>query len=608
MPAHLSSALPLLRVVFFALIWALPAPITSAVTYYIAWDGGNDAYNGLSKATPWKRAPGMPGFSATYSHQAGDQFVFKGGVIWPSSALPLAIVGSGAKGMPDRYTADRNWYAGAHWSRPILDGEGTGTQLVTATAKNYVTINDLALKNMDVAGSDHGGYALHFENCTNLTLTNNRLQPYCWRGIYIVGYDGSTQRNIVIRDNDISDVAIGISVATALNGSLTTVIDNVEISGNRIHDFTSMIVNNVHADGIQIWATVLAGTTSSVSGTICNNTFFGSVVRSSAEGKAAMTAWIYLAGDNGDFSVYNNALSYSDLPSTENLFEALISVRGNAAGSTQIYNNTLNGTHPGVSAAVLVEQSQNVTIKNNILRGMQYCYYLDGVPGFASDYNVFHSTSGATGVGYLNGVWMTFLQWQGLGNDVNVSIDDPLLVEPPYDLHLQSNSPALGTGVNLPEVFTTDLDGRARTVPWDKGAYVLIPNPLNEDNDGLLDSWELTYWPTTVGHGPLDDEDSDGYVELLELALGLNPTVPDPGGLPAVTNEGGYLTMTLTKQPGVIYEVQSASTLLPGMPDSFSANTTLILINDPYKLKVRDSEYLGAQAQRYLRLKVTAAP
>jgi len=125
------------------------------------------------------------------------------------------------------------------------------------------------------------------------------------------------------------------------------------------------------------------------------------------------------------------------------------------------------------------------------------------------------------------------------------------------------------------------------------------------DNDGLLDAWELTYWPSTSGHGPLDDDDHDSIVNVLELALGLNPTVTNGGGLPPVTTEGGYLTMTITKQPGVTYEVQSSGTLLL---NSFSASTTTMLIDNATTLKVRDNTLIGTQPARFIRAQVTAAP
>ena len=72
-----------------------------------------------------------------------------------------------------------------------------------------------------------------------------------------------------------------------------------------------------------------------------------------------------------------------------------------------------------------------------------------------------------------------------------------------------------------------------------------------------------------------------------------------------MTTESGCLTMTLTKQPGVTYQVESAGTLLP---EAFSAGTTLVLIDNATTLKVRDTVLIGTSPTRYLRVKVTAAP
>ena len=133
--------------------------------------------------------------------------------------------------------------------------------------------------------------------------------------------------------------------------------------------------------------------------------------------------------------------------------------------------------------------------------------------------------------------------------------------------------------------------------------------PSNDtDGDGLRDSWELFYWPTLAGHAANDDFDKDGITELQELAFGLNPLVPDSGIQPKPVAEGGYLTITLTKQPWVAYEVQSAGSLLPSHPESFSPEMTTILINNNTTLKVRDNYLFGTQPSRYLRVKVLAAP
>ena len=124
------------------------------------------------------------------------------------------------------------------------------------------------------------------------------------------------------------------------------------------------------------------------------------------------------------------------------------------------------------------------------------------------------------------------------------------------------------------------------------------------DDDGLLDSWEVAHFGTRAGQSALDDTDYDGRVDLLEMAFGGNPRVSDPGATPAVINEGGYLTTTITKQPGVTCLVQTAGTLDP----AFSAASTMILTNTATTLKVRDNVLAGTQPARFLRVKVTAAP
>jgi hypothetical protein len=128
------------------------------------------------------------------------------------------------------------------------------------------------------------------------------------------------------------------------------------------------------------------------------------------------------------------------------------------------------------------------------------------------------------------------------------------------------------------------------------------------DADGLPDAWEEQHFGTLAARTAQDDGDGDGYVELLELALGMDPKRPDAGGQPAVVNEGGYLTMTVTKQAGVAYEVQSAGALATGGAGAFSAATTVVLVDDASTLKVRDAVAMDVAEQRYLRLKVTAAP
>jgi uncharacterized delta-60 repeat protein len=166
------------------------------------------------------------------------------------------------------------------------------------------------------------------------------------------------------------------------------------------------------------------------------------------------------------------------------------------------------------------------------------------------------------------------------------------------------------TGLSLSGTGYIRARGRANGGQYNGSSSVIeqVYGFNDADLDGLLDSWELTYRPTINGHKASDDFDGDGMPELLELAFGLNPTIADAALQPLVVVEGGYLTITITNHAGVTYEVQTAGTLLSGRPDSFSPASTTVLINNATTLKVRDNFPLGSASDRYLRVKVTAAP
>ena len=160
----------------------------------------------------------------------------------------------------------------------------------------------------------------------------------------------------------------------------------------------------------------------------------------------------------------------------------------------------------------------------------------------------------------------------------------------------------------LATLFLALLSTAAHAGPRTSANHAIAVFTSDADGDGLLDGWEIAHFGTTTGHSALDDTDGDGRNELLELAFDTNPLAPDPGGVPPIANEGGYLTMTVSKHPGVTSEVQSAGTLLPALSDSFSPAMTTVLINNSTTLKVHDNVPIGTAPARFLRTKVTAAP
>ena len=122
---------------------------------------------------------------------------------------------------------------------------------------------------------------------------------------------------------------------------------------------------------------------------------------------------------------------------------------------------------------------------------------------------------------------------------------------------------------------------------------------------GAASTHEYGRFGTTAGHGGLDDSDSDGRSNLLELAFDTDPTLPDGAANPAPVVEGGFLTITLNQRAGVTYTVQTA-----GNPAAaaFSAATTTVLLNNVTTLKVRDNFPIASAGHRFMRVLVTAAP
>jgi hypothetical protein len=146
---------------FFLLLLGLAVSLQSlsAATYYIDFENGRDANTGLSPASPWQRHPYMTGWSGTYTHAAGDRFIFKGGVTWPRSTLPLTVAAGGSSTAGnDYYGIDPTWFRGPAWSRPVFDGEYLVGDCIKLGSRSYITIDNLELKR--VTSSANFGYGL----------------------------------------------------------------------------------------------------------------------------------------------------------------------------------------------------------------------------------------------------------------------------------------------------------------------------------------------------------------------------------------------------------------------------------------------------------------
>lgn len=448
--------------IFFIIITLFSYSTVFAATYYIDYDNGSDSNMGTSKNTPWKRVPGMVGFSGSFTHQPGDTFIFKGGIIWPSSILPFTITYSGSSGNIDTYTTDHTWYNGVTWSQPVIDGESQLKQLLTANEKSYFTIDDIKFIGVGTSGVENNKKAIEISNSHHYIISNCTIAPQAWIGLYLYSISGSSKSFIRVLHNDISAAGQGIVLATA---APNTQIDDIHIYNNDIHDLTSQIVGSTHGDGIHTWNSPSNDTSQVISNLkIYNNKFYGDFSRTGS-GTASMTALIFIEDNGTGHEIFNNDVSYSKRTD----FTGLIYLK--LGTKHKIFNNTLYlpPSEGGEIGILVASTSTYVIIKNNIISGAQYAHSIYG-SGVVIDFNCINTTG--TDIGYWLGSFKSFSEWQAVGNDTNGINSAPLFIST-SNLHLQAGSQCGNTGTNLSTFFTSDKDGLIRpTVSgWSMGAY-----------------------------------------------------------------------------------------------------------------------------------------
>lgn len=127
--------------------------------------------------------------------------------------------------------------------------------------------------------------------------------------------------------------------------------------------------------------------------------------------------------------------------------------------------------------------------------------------------------------------------------------------------------------------------------------------PLTE-----LESWRDNHFQTVLNVGPAADNhdfDNDSMANLLEYALGSNPTLPDavfPTATLETIGEQTFLTLSVARQaiqPGVSYQVEVSNNLIDWSPD-----VTLIQ-NSATLLKARSNTPLGTTTRHFIRLRIT---
>jgi hypothetical protein len=449
------------------LILALLTVSVRSASYFIDYDSGSDAAAGMSTNAPWKKCPGMPGFSGTYSHTVGDTFIFKGGVTWPSNSLPITVAYSGTStNAMDSYGGyNQSWFAGSSWTNPVFAGN-VGIDL---TGKNFIRIGFVRFYGSEMSyASDSIKYSVYAYNAPVWTVHNCIFDSDLPFGITAPFSVDCGPILILSNTFNLVGNALDINIDPGLFCS------GLDIGWNVMSSITTNFWF-YHPDGFQFTQGAAGQPYRDVR--FHHNRFFG-------DWKDGATAHVWAAG-------WTNGLIYNNLFSVDqtNLSGGLLfngAVYGGGNRDLRIFNNTFSSDSLATNTEgfqyfiYLTSGNTNITITNNIFsHGRNDIGIFDAFAGVTMDYNIHHAIRGSFIYTDAGTVW-DWATFTNLGYEAHGFTSDPLFIIAPNgvtghgDWHVATNSPTIGAGINLRAVFADDLDANLRAsspTNWTIGAY-----------------------------------------------------------------------------------------------------------------------------------------
>ncbi len=479
------------------LLFALHGTVFAA-TYYVSQTGSDS--NAGTQASPWKTITKvnskMSGFTS------GDSIVFRRGDVWTlnsgGEAGALVIAANGSTGNSIIFGAYGSGNLPVFDGTNQIDSDYMSYGIVVITNASYITLDSVELRNgikQNLAIGANSG------NVNNIVIQNNSIHTNRTDGYMTVyvknsGGQGST--------HDISFIN---------NAIYDSQWNAIRVTGGVANfNFVNNIVHDTAHNGFDTYP----GNTNNKNFDIHGNTIYN--IAKSASGAA-----IYLVGTSIAL-IYDNSLhdttgtndSYGIKVASETGFvDDNVTVRNNliwnianqnsntyalwfnSCTNCKVLNNTLYNNYD----TLLNLNNTNLTVQNNL------AYKNANISGGMSNY-----------------------------------AKDPLFVNPPTDLHLQTNSPACTAGTNGSFIGAYDCSGfgtlltptpTATPVP-PTSTPTLTPTPTptptikpgDANGDGHVDETDYGIWlshfgQTVSGGRAVGDFDEDGKVDGVDYSIWL---------------------------------------------------------------------------------------
>ena len=454
----------------------------NATEYFIDFASGSDSNNGTSTATPWKHHPFMNGWTGSYTHVAGDDYIFKGGVTWTNAAFCMEVLVGGVSGNRDVYGPDdKSWFTGASWSRPIFDMQNasitgcSGSPVSFGSGADFVTFDNFEIKNHRISGttggSKEGGIKLN--GAREITISNNFVHDWDhsgrtdgghFGGIISIGFDSPI---VVTRNTVRGPPAVAGPTGqegsgacfsqhfTELSYNECSLVDTGcfacvrEIHHNYFHDQLDSFDAAFHENG----AWISPGPTQ----------FHHNVMDAFGVGTALFVIPCF-GTPVGVFKIYNNVF-YASETVPIHLDTSAASASCSVNSIIDVYNNTVfSGSGAALSLTNRPRPLGTGTIQNNhwitdaadptcIGGGCQT------ITNLTENNNAFMTNAQAAAEGYIIAA-----------DSINTVTGVTNFIS---GRHVNVTNTPIDQGLDLSSIFTTDIQDNPRSAVWDTRAYEL---------------------------------------------------------------------------------------------------------------------------------------
>ena len=485
-------------------------PIDTLV-YYVS-TSGSDANSGLATDAAWK-TPNYAdsnivtgGSPVIVALQPGDTF---------AGLLAMEIKNSGTAEYPVIW--DGNYYLWGGGADAIVQTSGDRSDgnvaLCAITGCDYVTIqnidfdgNDMKCFGIVVGGGTDNVYSPNAvqDDETNIIIQDCNIHDVgdasdSYQIAVLVQTWNNDQSDITFRRNTVNGAtnhcvsfypgrqAIGATPATQHNSYIGyNTVTNFGLRGDGVGSGIQVVLDNrdaiiEHNTVTQGTGTQAAGITTSASGSAVDSVPTGMIIRYNDVRMTDRAAYLIQNGNAITGDIYYNVF-YCSACANGSADPVMIEVAAYPGSDLNFYNNVIVSEGTGAAMNHDGQTAGMVDLKNNILLTTNAdanaaCLVATTSANFTHSYNAYMRTAGEGDPNYvLDDSWYTRSTvgaWEATG----VIDPVPLFTNPSSNWNLQTASPCLDAGVNIPSIPQFDINGTAVPDPPNMGVSETIEDP-----------------------------------------------------------------------------------------------------------------------------------